>query len=45
MFAKKTLLLSMLFGAALPLQADPITVYGKINVTAQSSDEGAGSFS
>lgn len=45
MFAKKTLLLSMLLGAALPLQADPITVYGKINVTAQSSDEGAGSFS
>jgi len=45
MFAKKTLLLAMLTTAALPLQADPLTVYGKINVSAQSSDEGAGSFS
>lgn len=45
MFAKKTLLLAMFMTAALPLQADPLTVYGKINVSAQSSDEGAGSFS
>ncbi|MBU1439534.1 MAG: porin [Gammaproteobacteria bacterium] len=45
MFAKKTLLLAMFATAALPLQADPLTVYGKINVSAQSSDEGAGSFS
>ncbi|OBP16208.1 porin [Rheinheimera sp. SA_1] len=45
MFAKKTLLLAMFMTVALPLQADPLTVYGKINVTAQSSDEGAGSFS
>ena len=45
MFAKKTLLLAMLTTTAVPLQADPLTVYGKINVSAQSSDEGAGSFS
>lgn len=45
MFAKKTLLLAMFVTAALPLQADPLTVYGRINVSAQSSDEGAGSFS
>lgn len=45
MFTKKTLLLAMFMTAALPLQADPLTVYGKINVSAQSSDEGAGSFS
>jgi predicted porin len=45
MFAKKTLLLAMFMTAALPLQADPLIVYGKINVSAQSSDEGAGSFS
>jgi predicted porin len=45
MFTKKTLLLAMFMTAALPLQADPLTVYGKINVSAQNSDEGAGSFS
>jgi predicted porin len=44
-FAKKTLLLAMSLGLSLPLQADPLTVYGKINVTAQQSDEGEGSFS
>lgn len=45
MFAKKTLFVAMLFGLSLPLQADPLTVYGKINVTAQQADEGEGSFS
>ncbi len=45
MFAKKTLLVAMFMTAASSLQADPLTVYGKINVSAQNSDEGAGSFS
>lgn len=44
-FVKNTLLLALLSGLSLPLQADPLTVYGKINVTAQNSDEGEGSFS
>lgn len=48
MFAKKVVVAAVLlglFGAAGIVQADPLTVYGKINVTAQSSDDGAGQFS
>ncbi len=45
MFNKKTLVAALLIGFAMNVQADPLTVYGKINVSAQSSDEGAGSFS
>ncbi len=45
MFSKKTLVSALLVGFAASVQADPLTVYGKVNVTAQSSDEGAGSFS
>lgn len=44
MFNKKTLVAALLIGFAMNVQADPLTVYGKINVSAQSSDEGAGSF-
>lgn len=36
-----TLIVSCLSAAS---AADPITVYGKVNITAQSSDEGEGSF-
>jgi len=48
MFAKKVVVAAVLlglFGAAGTVQADPLTVYGKINVSAQSSDDGAGQFS
>ncbi len=44
MFAKKPVVAALLLGLSLHVQADPLTVYGKVNVTAQSSDEGAGSF-
>ncbi len=45
MFAKKAVVVAMLLGLAGVAQADPLTVYGKINVSAQSSDDGAGRFS
>ncbi len=45
MFAKKAVVVAMLLGLVGAAQADPLTVYGKINVTAQSSDDGAGRFS
>jgi len=48
MFAKNAVVAAMwlgLFGAAGTVQADPLTVYGKINVSAQSSDKGEGRFS
>jgi len=45
MFAKKAVVVAMLLGLVGAVQADPLTVYGKINVTAQSSDDGAGRFS
>lgn len=45
MFTKNALCLVALLGVVLPLQADPLTVYGKINVSAQSADEGDESFS
>lgn len=45
MFAKKTVVAALLLGLTGVVQADPLTVYGKINVTAQSSDEGEGRFS
>ncbi len=45
MFAKKAVVVAMLMGLVGAVQADPLTVYGKINVSAQSSDDGAGRFS
>lgn len=45
MFAKKAVVVAMLLGLVGAVQADPLTVYGKINVSAQSSDDGAGRFS
>lgn len=45
MFAKKAVVVAMLLGLVGVAQADPLTVYGKINVSAQSSDDGAGRFS
>ncbi len=44
MFNKKTLVAALLIGFAMNVQAAPLTVYGKLNVSAQASDEGAGSF-
>ncbi|WP_460859258.1 porin [Rheinheimera gaetbuli] len=40
-----TVILAMAIVAAVPVQADPVTVYGQVNVSAQSSDEGEGRFS
>jgi predicted porin len=53
MFAKKTVVTALLLGLAGmssgmfagAVHADPLTVYGKINVSAQSSDKGEGRFS
>lgn len=45
MFVKKAVVVAMLLGLVGAVQADPLTVYGKINVSAQSSDDGAGRFS
>jgi predicted porin len=42
---KSTLVLAMAVVAAASVQADPVTVYGQLNVSAQSSDEGDGRFS
>ncbi|KKL20124.1 hypothetical protein LCGC14_2458570, partial [marine sediment metagenome] len=43
-FAKSTLLLAVLSGLSCPAFAD-VDVYGKANVSVQSSDDGEGSFS
>ncbi len=51
MFVKKATatpqvaLTALLLAMSANVQADPLTIYGKINVTAQSSDEGEGRFS
>lgn len=42
---KSTLVLAMALAGAATVQADPVTVYGQLNVSAQSSDEGDGRFS
>jgi predicted porin len=42
---KSTLVLAMALVGAATVQADPVTVYGQLNVSAQSSDEGDGRFS
>ena len=42
---KSAVALAMAFVAATTVQADPVTVYGQLNVSAQSSDEGDGRFS
>jgi predicted porin len=45
MMKKSTLVLAMALAGAATVQADPVTVYGQLNVSAQSSDEGDGRFS
>ena len=42
---KTSVVLAMAMAAAASVQADPVTVYGQLNVSAQSSDEGEGRFS
>lgn len=42
---KTSVILAMAMAAAATVQADPVTVYGQLNVSAQSSDEGEGRFS
>lgn len=44
-FAPKTLAAVLLVTFPSLLQAEPVTLYGKINLTAQQADEGEGSFS
>ncbi len=45
MFAKKTGVAVALMALATAAHADPVSVYGKINVSVQQSDKGAGSYS
>jgi predicted porin len=45
MFAKKTGVAVALLTLATAAHADPVSVYGKINVSVQQSDKGAGSYS
>ncbi len=42
---KTTVVLAMALASVATAQAEPVTVYGQINVSAQSSDEGEGRFS
>ncbi|SNY52524.1 Outer membrane protein (porin) [Arsukibacterium tuosuense] len=42
---KSAVALAMALAGATTVQADPVTVYGQLNVSAQSSDEGEGRFS
>lgn len=44
-FAVKTLVVAFVATFPALVQAEPITLYGKVNLTAQSVDEGEGSFS
>ncbi|WP_214001065.1 porin [Arsukibacterium sp.] len=42
---RSAVVVAMALAAATTVQADPVTVYGQLNVSAQSSDEGEGRFS
>jgi predicted porin len=42
---KTTVALAIAFASVATVQADPVTVYGQLNVSVQSSDEGDGRFS
>jgi len=42
---KTAVAIAMVLAGATTVQADPVTVYGQLNVSAQSSDEGDGRFS
>lgn len=44
-FAPKTLAVALVITLPALVQAEPITLYGKVNLTAQQVDEGEGSFS